>query len=193
MTERRPLPHSWDVEDRRNEDAALSDPIMIGVDFGARDIACFAMTRTIGGIRVIESIHMGEPWEDWSKVRSPGRARRRMRRGHRQNIVRRTRPMPGMIQTGDALYGHPDTIAKVVRALADKHRVKLDQAMAEAMGFAKPQRRSDDERLTLDKIQAAANLIRPLAMNPAQRDFDSIRRRIDVVLARGFGMPWVRS
>jgi hypothetical protein len=39
------------------------------------------------GVRIIESLHMVDRVEDWSRVRSPGRAARRRRQGHRQNLV----------------------------------------------------------------------------------------------------------
>ena len=46
---------------------------------------------TIAGVRVITSDAVGEPYEDWSAVRSPGRARRRRAKGHPQCIVVRHR------------------------------------------------------------------------------------------------------
>lgn len=165
-------------------------PIVMGVDLGARDSVVICATRDIGGLRIIEAIHMVEGYEDWSGVRSPGRARRRLRQGHRQNIVQRTRPMPGMMQTADALYGHPDTIARVVRAVSERHRVKLDAAMAEAMGFAKPQRQSDDELLTLDKIRAAQKTIQMLPLSRASLDFESYRKNLDRALWKAFGLSW---
>lgn len=39
------------------------------------------------GVRLIDSLDMVNIIEDWSRVRSPGRARRRMRQGHKQNVV----------------------------------------------------------------------------------------------------------
>lgn len=170
----------------------VSLPFIMGVDLGARDSVVICATRNIGGLRIIEAVNMVEVYEDWSRVRSPGRARRRLRQGHRQNIVQRTRPMPGMMQTGDAIYGHPDTIAKVVRAISERHRVKLDAALAEAMGFAKPQRQSDDELLTLDKLRAAQKTIEMLPQSRASWDFENYRKTIDRGIARAFGMPWGR-
>lgn len=171
----------------------VNEPVMIGMDLGAKEITSFAVLHHISGIRVIESVHMVEPWEDWSKVRSPSRARRRQRQGHRQNIAFRTRPSPGLIQTADTLYGHPETIAKAVRAIADKHRVKLDAAMAEAVGFTKPERRSDDDLLTLDKIRAAQARLSYLAAPKPLWDFAALKKKMDDDIARAFGFPRARG
>lgn len=170
----------------------VSEPVMIGVDLGEKEITSFSVLRHISGIRVIESVHMVEPWEDWSRVRSPSRARRRQRQGHRQNIAYRTRPSTGLIQTADTLYGHPETIAKVVRAIADKHRAKLDAAMAEAVGFNKSERRSDDELLTLDKIRAAQARLSFLPAPKLSWDFAAFRKKMDADIARAFGFPQAR-
>lgn len=41
---------------------------------------------TFGGLKVVVSEHLLGMKEDWSKVRSPSRAKRRLKQGHRQNI-----------------------------------------------------------------------------------------------------------
>jgi len=60
------------------------------------------------GIRIIESLAMVDLVEDWSRVRSPGRARRR-RHKHRQNIriiaVPKTQAVS--IDGGRTLIMHP--------------------------------------------------------------------------------------
>ena len=38
------------------------------------------------GVHIVESLEMVDQVEDWSRVRSPSRARRRLRYGHKQNI-----------------------------------------------------------------------------------------------------------
>lgn len=40
----------------------------------------------LDGVRIIEDDKMVDVTEDWSRVRSRGRAARRRRRGHQQNI-----------------------------------------------------------------------------------------------------------
>lgn len=54
--------------------------------------------------------------EDWSKVRSPSRARRR-RRKHRQNIVTLYRPDPQLLvdQERQVIYCHPATAEVLMR------------------------------------------------------------------------------
>ena len=43
--------------------------------------------KLLGGIRIIESVQLVDgPFEDWSQVRSHGRARRRRKQGHPQRI-----------------------------------------------------------------------------------------------------------
>lgn len=63
------------------------------------------------GLRIIESdVLVIGPFEDWSGVRSPGRARRR-RWKHRQNIQFYHKPDPNMIKLPDGtIVGHPATV-----------------------------------------------------------------------------------
>jgi hypothetical protein len=65
------------------------------------------------GIRIIEDANLVDPHEDWSGVRSPGRARRRQRYGYRQNIVIRHKPKDQAysIDNGRTLIMHPDMAA----------------------------------------------------------------------------------
>jgi hypothetical protein len=53
--------------------------------------------------------------EDWSRVRSPGRAARR-RKKHRQNIVTLYKPDPKVIVFGDTYVMHPALAAEFRRA-----------------------------------------------------------------------------
>lgn len=64
----------------------------------------------IGGLRVIRDINLTDTVEDWSRVRSPGRARRRRKLGHPQNIVWRVVPKKDVFKIGDILVGHPETL-----------------------------------------------------------------------------------
>ena len=89
----------------------------------------------IAGLRVIESSHMVDgPFEDWSRVRSPGRARRR-RGKHRQNIRIFYTPKPEFLKTADAIIGHPAMCAKLKAAILER-QPRNDLADAVAYGLS---------------------------------------------------------
>jgi hypothetical protein len=81
----------------------------------------------IGGLRIIEDPGMLDPYEDWSQVRSPSRAKRRMRRHHRfkkfkQRMIVRYRPKKEALRLGGALVMHPvmaDALRNELRAQGD--------------------------------------------------------------------------
>jgi hypothetical protein len=73
----------------------------------------------IGALRIIDAESVGDPYEDWSQVRSPGRAARRRRLGHPQRIVIRYRA------NGKAIH---DTVRGVI-CLHPHDRVVFDQMM----------------------------------------------------------------
>lgn len=64
----------------------------------------------LAGVRISTNINLTVPYEDWSRVRSPSRAIRRMKRGFRQNIVHRRRPDPRLFRIGDMVIMHPETL-----------------------------------------------------------------------------------
>lgn len=67
------------------------------------------------GLRVTENINLViADGEDWSRVRSPGRAARR-RRKHRQNIIQKFKPDPTIYRAGDKLVMHPAIAAELRR------------------------------------------------------------------------------
>lgn len=72
-----------------------------------------------GGVQIIEDYNMVEMTEDWSHVRSRGRAIRRRRKGHCQNIkfVRTPKKEAISIDGGRTLIMHP--------AMAHALRVEL--------------------------------------------------------------------
>jgi hypothetical protein len=73
----------------------------------------------LDGLRIIKnSLLVIGPFEDWSRVRSPGRARRRRRRGHPQRIRIYFKPDPKLYRMGDLLVGHPETVARLTAAIA---------------------------------------------------------------------------
>lgn len=71
------------------------------------------------GMRVIRDAKMVQDsgQRSWAKVRSHGRARRRLKRGFRQNIDIIWEPKPDVIVAGDMIVGHPDTIQKMLVAI----------------------------------------------------------------------------
>jgi hypothetical protein len=83
----------------------------------------YAPTRFISGMRVIETLTMVEDYDDWSRVRSPSRARRRQKYGYRQNIVRRQRPKREAVIIAGTLYIHPET-ARTLYAMLAKQKTE---------------------------------------------------------------------
>lgn len=64
------------------------------------------------------------PFEDWSLVRSPGRAARRRKQGHLQRITSYYLPDPKLYQIGDTIVGHPETLRHLeakLEARTEKH------------------------------------------------------------------------
>lgn len=72
------------------------------------------------GMQVRSSPFLTVPFEDWSEVRSPGRARRRMKRGYRQRIKYLQIADPKVFVAHGVIHGHPDTIKKMFE-LAERH------------------------------------------------------------------------
>lgn len=68
------------------------------------------------GFRIIEDINMVDYREDWSQVRSPSRALRRRKRGHRQRIVIRSVPRKDVFVIGNhTMVMHPTVAAELWR------------------------------------------------------------------------------
>jgi hypothetical protein len=74
-----------------------------------------AKIRALGPLPPVirESAFLTERHEDWSRVRSPGRAARRLQQGHRQNIDLHQAPMSGGLLLDGVLYVHPLTMLKI--------------------------------------------------------------------------------
>lgn len=77
------------------------------------------MQTFYAGPRIVESDLLVEEYEDWSRVRSPSRARRRMRNGHRQNVRRLSRPQQSAFhdKIRNVIYMHPVIAAKMRASL----------------------------------------------------------------------------
>jgi hypothetical protein len=73
---------------------------------------------TIQGMQVLETLDMVDHVEDWSRVRSPGRAARR-RRKHRQNIKIVAVPKRYAIldETRRTWYVHPEFMRELRNAV----------------------------------------------------------------------------
>lgn len=72
----------------------------------------------MGDLQIRTDINMVDPVEDWSEVRSPGRARRRRAR-HKQRIRIVYVPKPEIYLIGSTLFMHPDMLARVRAQLDD--------------------------------------------------------------------------
>lgn len=73
------------------------------------------------GFRIFENPLLTVPGsEDWSRVRSPSRARRRRKYGHRQNIVIPQLPDPNFYVVGQTIYCHP-ALAEKLRNRSARH------------------------------------------------------------------------
>lgn len=73
----------------------------------------------ITGVRIIEDSNLVDYVEDWSKVRSPSRARRRRKRGFAQNIQMSAVPLQQVysLDGGKTLVMHPDIARAIERQL----------------------------------------------------------------------------
>lgn len=87
------------------------------------------MVSGLWGLKIISSPEMVDgPFEDWSRVRSPGRARRR-RHKHRQNIRLYYTPKPEFIRLPNGtLVGHPAMVAKLRKAAEAANAQRRAQA-----------------------------------------------------------------
>lgn len=80
------------------------------------------MIPFLGGVRIIESVHMVEQiGEDWSGVRSPARAKRRLARGFPQRIkpIMAPKKVAYAMDGGRTMVMHP----AMARELREQTRV----------------------------------------------------------------------
>ena len=82
------------------------------------------MLGMINGLRIFDSEVIGDPYEDWSQVRSPSRARRRRRSGHPQRIVTRYRANGKVFHdvNRNCVYMHPHDRMKLERTIREQNR-----------------------------------------------------------------------
>lgn len=83
------------------------------------------------GCRIVENPLLTVTVEDWSKVRSPSRARRRLKRGFKQNVIYRLTPDPKgyYLDGGRVLVMHPE----IVRELERHFAAQLEKMMADTI------------------------------------------------------------
>ncbi|MEO0828838.1 MAG: hypothetical protein AAFY03_00055 [Pseudomonadota bacterium] len=87
-----------------------------------------------GSTQITTSEHLTILTEDWSGVRSPSRAERRRKQGHRQNIRTVVTPDPSIYTTpGGGMICHPATLARLSAEIAATAREKMDRAFLNAM------------------------------------------------------------
>lgn len=94
----------------------------------------YDMTRQVSfaAPRFVESILATEAAEDWSRVRSPSRAKRRLKRGFPQNIRHYRKPACFFVKEHNTYHIHPD----LMRGLWTKMSEKRDEAIARELGVA---------------------------------------------------------
>ena len=117
------------------------------------------------GVRVIESLVMTESVEDWSRVRSPSRAMRRLRRGHRQNvrIVQEARRDAIMADGGRTMVIHPVLAAQIRNQLSER----VDRIAREVMmGGSTLPPASDISAQSIKKAMLAFNPTRNVWRSP---------------------------
>lgn len=91
--------------------------------------------QRFAGVQIVASLHMVHDVEDWSRVRSPGRAARRRRQGHRQNIVIRSEPRRDAIEIdgGKTLVMHPVVLAEMKEQVRRGITERADKILHDVM------------------------------------------------------------
>lgn len=93
-----------------------------------------------GAVRFIESYEMTDVHNDWSKVRSPSRTRRRMKRGIPNRNIRLVflpKTEVFYIRETNTIVGHPETLRALRRKLEMSNRMdKLRMAGLLGIGLA---------------------------------------------------------
>jgi hypothetical protein len=89
--------------------------------------------QTVLGVRIVEDERAHDLIEDWSRVRSPSRAARRLRQGHRQNIRIAARPAAYTIDGGRTVIMHPTLAAELRRQVAARIDATAKSVMADAI------------------------------------------------------------
>lgn len=95
------------------------------------DVFLHKIPGTFAECHIVESLLMVDMVEDWSGVRSPSRARRRLRQGHKQNIRMVAVPKPDVLSMdgGRSLVMHPEIARKLERMVEQQITEGLEDAL----------------------------------------------------------------
>ncbi len=88
-----------------------------------------ALVGNFAGINIIEDRNLMVTIEDWSKVRSPSRAIRRLKRGFKQNVVSHQVPDTKIYMVKDRAIMHPDVGKKLREKIVKMNEDILEKAM----------------------------------------------------------------
>lgn len=85
----------------------------------------------LNGLRILEDDSLVEIVEDWSRVRSPSRAARRRKQGHRQNVVERPIPSRRVFFSNNdgVVIMHPDLVDELRHHVAKQRDDSLPHAL----------------------------------------------------------------
>lgn len=107
----------------------------------------------VSGVKLIQSDHMVDQVEDWSKVRSPSRAKRR-RAKHKQNIVVSYVPRKDFFKLPDGtLVAHPITIQALKAKLARDMNQMFEDQMLYGATVIREKENGEQDALSLAKIK----------------------------------------
>ncbi len=104
----------------------------------------YDMTRQVSfaAPRFVESILATEAAEDWSRVRSPPRAKRRLKRGFPQNIRHYRKPACFFVKAENVYYIHPELMRVLRKEMGERWDRMITQEFYSAIsgGDAQPGR-----------------------------------------------------
>lgn len=83
------------------------------------------------GPKFIESEHVTEYVEDWSACRSPSRARRREKYGHRQHVKRYRKP--ACYRVGNEFHIHPELMRQMKASIGKRIDRDIEERMRNAI------------------------------------------------------------
>lgn len=82
----------------------------------------YSIKKTFCAPKLMINDLLVEEYEDWSRVRSPSRAKRRMKSGHRQNVDIKQRPSSRVIhdKVNNVMYCHSETYKRMREHIASQ-------------------------------------------------------------------------
>jgi hypothetical protein len=82
----------------------------------------FHLSNFVASTRIVEDASLVDTIEDWSGVRSPGRASRRRKLGHRQNITLKSVPRQEVyfLDGGRTMVVHPEVARAIEQQIAQR-------------------------------------------------------------------------